>query len=203
MDEKERDKQYRLWHSLDFLGVVTWVMNRGIRGSALIEKTPPRLTGEPPIVELDRLVKLAAAGKAPDVAVDDEQMEQIVSLFHTVALRDGSISSEETDAMKRFIKGHLPPGSPEMEIEHFLTAFKDHHSSDANLKETCHLLRTRLRPGAAEQIVESLYRLAYFHGLDFEERREVEKIAEYLGLFSSEIRLAETAARKSLEKKAD
>ncbi len=203
MDEKERDKQYRLWHFLDLLGVVTWVMNRGIRGSALVEKTPPRTTGEPPMVELDRLVKLAAAGKAPDVAVDDEQMDQIVSLFQMVALGDGSISSEETAAMKRFIEGHLPPASPEIEVEHFLTAFKDHHRSDANLKETCHLLRTRLRPGAAEQIVESLYRLAYYHGLDLEERREVEKIGEYLGLFSSEIRLAESAARKSMEKRAD
>ncbi|NQT35295.1 TerB family tellurite resistance protein [bacterium] len=203
MDEKERDKQYRLWHFLDLLGVITWVMNRGIRGSAMVHKTPPRQTGEPPMVELDRLVKLAALGKAPDAVVDDEQMEQIVSLFHTVAFRDGSVSSEETAAMKKFIEGHLPPGSPEIEVEHFLIAFKDHHSSDANLKETCHLLRTRLRPGAAEQIVESLYRLAYFHGLDLEERCEVEKIGEYFGLFSSEIRLAESAARRSVEKKGD
>jgi len=84
-----------------------------------------------------------------------------------------------------------------------LVAFKDHHSSDAGLKETCHLLRTRLRPGAAEQIVESLYRLAYLHGLDFKERRGVERIGEYLGLFSSEIRIAESTAKRSAEKKGD
>lgn len=199
MDEKERAKQYRLWHFLDFLGVVTWVMNRGIRGSALIDSTPPRLTGEPPMVELDRVVKLAAVGKSPKVPVDDEQMGQIVSLFHRVAARDGHISSEETDAMKRFIEGHLPEGSPEMEIEHFVSAFKDHHSTDANLKETCFMLRTRLKAGSAEQIVEALYRLAYHHGLEFEERRDVEKIGEYLGLLSAEIRLAESAARRAVE----
>jgi len=203
MDEKEDAKQYRLWHFLDFLGVVTWVMNRGIRGRAIIENAPPRLTGEPPMAELERLVKLAAIGKAPNVVVDGEQMDQIVSLFHKVAARDGSVSSEETAAMKKFIKGHLPEGSPEMEIEHFIRAFKEHHSLDANLKETCYLLRTRLKPGAAEQIIESLYRLAYHHGLEFEERREVEKIGEYLGLFSSEIRLAESAARHSAEREGD
>jgi len=113
----------RLWHFLDFLGIVTWVMNRGIRGSAIVEKTPPRLTEEPPMLELDRVVKLAAAGKKPGIVVDDEQMEQIVSLFNKVALRDGSISSEETEAMKRYIEGHLQPGSSEMEVEHFLAAF--------------------------------------------------------------------------------
>ncbi|NQU04967.1 MAG: TerB family tellurite resistance protein [Calditrichaeota bacterium] len=200
MEEKERAKQYRHWHFLDLLGVVTWVMNRGIRGSALIDRTPPRLTGKPPMVELDRLLKLAAIGKAPDITVDTEQMDQIVSLFHKVALQDGSISSEETAAMKRFVKGHFPEGSSEMKVEHFLTAFKDHHSSEANLKETCYLLRTRLKPGAAKQIVESLYRLAFLHGLESEERREIEKIGEFLGLFSAEIRLAESAARRAFEK---
>jgi len=200
MEERERARQYRHWHFLDFLGVVTWVMNRGIRGSALIERTPPRLTGGPPMVELDHLVKLAAIGKAPDITVDTEQMEQIVSLFSKVALQDGSVNSEETTAMKKFVEGHLPERSSEMKAEHFLIAFKDHHSSEANLKETCYLLRTRLKPGAAEQIVESLYRLAYLHGLEFEERREVEKIAEFLGLFSAEIRLAESAARRAFEK---
>ena len=203
MDEKERDKQYRLWHFLDFLAVVTWVMNRGIRGRALFENAPLRLTGEPPMVELARLVKLAAIGKAPNVVVDGEQMDQIGSLFHRVAARDGSISSEETTAMKKFIEDHFSKGSPEMEIEHYVRAFKDHHSSDANLKETCYLLRTRLKQGAAEQIIESLYRLAYHHGLEVEERNEVEKIGEYMGLFSSEIRLAESAARRSVEKKGD
>lgn len=200
MDEKERAREYRHWHFLDFLGVVTWLMNRGIRGRALIEHIPPRLTGEPPMVELDRFVRLAAAGKMPQVPLDEEQLEQISSLFKAVALRDGAVSFEEKAAMIKFVEAHSEAGTSEIEVEEFLTAFKNYHQTDAQLKDTCYLLRTRLRPGAAEQIIESLFRLAYLHGLDLEERTMVERIGEYLGLFSSEIRIAESAARRSIEK---
>ncbi len=201
MDEKERTHQRRVWHFLDMLGVVTWVMNRGIRGRALIESAPPRLTGEAPMVELDRIVRLAAAGKAPPAILDDEEIEQVAALFKVVAVRDGNVSYEENAAMKRFVEKHAKEDETEIEVEDFLTAFMDYHQSDAHLKDTCFLLRTRLKPGTAEQIMEALYRLAYLHGLEHEERRAVEKIGEYLGLFSSEIRLAESAARRYMEQK--
>lgn len=201
MDEKEKAHHRRVWHFLDLLGVVTWVMNRGIRGRGLIENVPPRLTGEPPMIELDRLVRLAATGQTPPATLDSEEMEQVASLFKDVAIRDGSVSSEENEAMRSFIESHVREGETEIEVEDFVSAFKDYHHSEAKLKETCFLLRTRLRPGAADQILEALYRLAYLHGLEHEERRAVEKIGEYLGLFSSEIRLAESAARRSIERK--
>jgi len=197
MDEKERAKEYRLWHFLDFLGVLVWVMNRGLRGRGLVESTPPRLTGEPPLVELDNLVKLAALGKSPEAVLDDEQLAEVGELFQAVAIRDGSVSSEEESLMKQFLAAHAASGAKEINAEEFLEAFKNHHVSDIKLKETCHLLRTRLRPGAAEQVLESLFRLARLHGFDSSEQRMVEDIGEYLGLMSSEIRLAENASRRN------
>ena len=196
MDEKEKEKQYRLWHFLDFLGVLVWVMNRGIRGHGLVESIPPRLTGEPPLVELDNLVKLAALGKSPEARLDDEQMAEAGELFQAVAMRDGSVSSEEEALMREFLAAHAATGAKEIHVEEFLKAFKNHHVDDLKLKATCHLLRTRLKPGAAEQIVESLFRLAILHGYTREEQRMVVDIGEYLGLMSSEIRLAESAARR-------
>ena len=195
MDEKERAKEYRFWHFLDFLGVLVWVMNRGLRGRGLVESTPPRLTGEPPMIELDNLVKLAAAGKSPEAVLDKEQLAEVGELFQAVAMRDGSVSTEEQDLMKQFLAAHAASGKKEIDAGEFLEAFKRHHVDNARLKETCFLLRTRLRPGAAEQVVESLFRLARLHGFTREEQRMVEDIGEYLGLMSSEIRLAENAAR--------
>jgi len=200
MDEQERAKQYRQWHFLDFLGVLVWVMNRGLRGRGLVEHTPPRLTGEPPLVELDRLVRLAALGKSPDAVLDREQLEEVGDLFQAVAIQDGSVSSEEEALMKQFLAAHAATGAKEIEVENFLAAFRNHHVSDAKLKETCHLLRTRLRSRATEQVVESLFRLARLHGFDQDEQHIVENIGEYLGLMSSEIRLAENASRKEVRK---
>ena len=200
MDEKERAKQYRQWHFLDFLGVLVWVMNRGVRGRGVIERSPSRLTGEPPLVELDRLVKLAALGKSPDAVLDQEQMQEVSDLFQAVAIQDGSVSSEEEALMKQFLATHARSGAKEIEVEEFLEAFRNHHVSEAKLKETCHLLRTRLRPGAAEQVVESLFRLARLHGFEHDEQHMVENVGEYLGLMSSEIRLAELTSRKEVRK---
>jgi len=196
MDEKEIAKQYRRWHFLDFLGVVVWVMNRGLRGRGLVERTPPRLTGEPPLVELDRLVKLAAMGHNPEVVLDDEQLGQVAELFQTVCSKDGAVSSEEEAMMKRYLASYHQTGREEVAVEEFLTAFKEHHLSEAQVKETCHNLRTRLRRGAAEKIVEQLFRLARLHGFDPAEQRMVEHIGEYLGLMSAEIREAELGSRR-------
>lgn len=206
--EEEKKKEHQRQNRWDLLGLITWLLTFGwirwiftdipFRGRRYPRK-PPITSDEPPLVSLANLAEKGLTKAEPAGMKEKETIEEVLALFFAVALKDGNISESEIKLVEDFISEISLKTATTDEINSFMEYFKSLSSQDINIKNLCFSLKRGLSQPQAKLVFENLYHLAYLHGLEIEERREVERIAGRLGMSAPDIRFALMNAKKKTE----
>lgn len=205
MNYSDLDKEHKSWRRWERLSFLTWLANFHwlrwmfpkfpFRGRYFSRKPPP--TGmEAPLVSLMRLAEDGITEEPANRIKNREDLERVLSLFSSVATMDGSISGAEQFVMEKFIRENLPEDANNEHVEQYENFFKSCSEREFSLKETCFLLRQSLDRNVLIKVVETLFHLAYLHGLEPEERRIIDRIGTMLRLKPAEIRLAESSVKR-------
>ena len=207
--EEEKKKEYQRQHRWDLLGLVTWLLTFGwirwiftdipFRGRRFSRKPPWPGTSEPPMVSLANLAEKGLKEEKPAGMKNKDVIEEVLSLFFAVALKDGNISESEITLVEEFISEISLNSATTDEINSFLEHFKSLNAQDINPVNLSFSLKKRLSRPQAKLVFENLYHLAYMHGLEIAERREVERIGGKLGMSAPDIRFALMNAKKKTE----
>ncbi|NQU04966.1 MAG: TerB family tellurite resistance protein [Calditrichaeota bacterium] len=209
--EEEKKKEHQRQFRWDLLGLITWLLNFSwirwiftdipFRGRRFSRKPPmPGSGGEPPMVSL---ANLAGEGlKEPEAVLLKKKhvIEEVLSLFVAIALKDGSVSAEEMTLVEEFIAELTSNNVTVDELGAYLEYFNNLAPQDINLVNLCHSLKGQLSHSQAKLVIENLFHLAFLHGLEIEERREVDRIAGKLQLSPADIRFALMNAKKKAER---
>ena len=191
MNELDKMRETRRWRIWELIGGFLSIFHfRPWRDITMRRKILPRLDHEPPMIGLDRLA-LEGLPKAETIKESNpEQIQLMLQLMKILAGRDGEISQEEVDFIEHFLDDLLPLQTEPAQRESYSKHFRDIKVESVNIKNSCHLLKVKLNHKLLIKLINSLYKLAYIHGIEHEELYTVDRMGEWLGLPPGDIRRA-------------
>ncbi len=187
MNEFEKEKEYSRFRRLDKLSKIGWLLSfRIFNPKRWWDREPQKFHGEPPLVSLARLAEKGLQNE--DQRLDKENLERVLELFANVVKKDGIITEEENGIIRRYILEHGVEGLSEEEITEYIQYIERYSDHPLQLKNILHLLKNNINIDQSNEIVSTLYRFAYFYGVESKQSKAVSEIAIQLGLSFTDIR---------------
>lgn len=198
----DREKESRSWHFWKFMRPILSILSfNWIRDRIMGRKIMSELGDDPPLIALDKLATVGLVKEEILKVSDLKIYPQILEAARLVCEQDGEVSAEEVEFVENFIRELLPVVVEKAKHEELITFFKTIDASTVNFRNVCHAIKTNLSQKQRQQFLNEIYRLAYLHDLDHNERRLVDDIGQKIGLDATDIRSSAFAARQEREKK--
>lgn len=149
-------------------------------------------------VAFENLAGEDLAAGTPYRTVDREQVYLMLDIMKSVInLDDGAATEDPIPYVEQLLDENISLQFKPVDIEGFLEHYRKRELSSIRLSGACHFLKMRSKPVLRMQLARSLFAYGYKHGYDADKLREIFFTCKMLDLPVEEIRLTETAIRKS------